>query len=129
VHVVLQVAEALRMIHDEGLANVFHRHAAMARQIRAGVAELGLALQCPALERLSTTVTVVAMSRDVDPNTVRDGMEARGILVAGGLGPFEATALRIGHMGDIRPADVEHTLAVLADVLATSSSHASPSRP
>jgi aspartate aminotransferase-like enzyme len=44
-------------------------------------------------------------------------MRARGILVAGGLEHFQPTAFRIGHMGDIRPADVERTLDALRDVL------------
>jgi aspartate aminotransferase-like enzyme len=44
-------------------------------------------------------------------------MKARGILVAGALEHFQPTAFRIGHMGDIRPPDVERTLAALHDVL------------
>ena len=37
---------------------------------------------------------------------------------AAGLGRYQPSAFRIGHMGDIREADVAHTLAVLGDVLA-----------
>lgn len=64
------------------------------------------------------TVTAIALPAGVSPAAVRDGVKARGILTAAALGPYQATALRIGHMGDIRPADVERTLAALAGALA-----------
>ena len=44
------------------------------------------------------------------PRAFRDRVKARGILTAGGLGPFENAGFRIGHMGDIRIADVDRTL-------------------
>ena len=48
---------------------------------------------------------------------IREGLKARGILTAGGLGKFETTGFRIGHMGDIRVPDVEQTLIALEAVL------------
>jgi aspartate aminotransferase-like enzyme len=51
---------------------------------------------------------------------ISDGMQARGVLIAAGLGQFKDVGFRIGHMGDIRMADVERTLAALAEVLAES---------
>ncbi|HMA25469.1 MAG TPA: alanine--glyoxylate aminotransferase family protein [Gemmatimonadaceae bacterium] len=122
VHIVLQVAEALRMIHDEGLANVYDRHSAMARRVTDGVAELGLSLQCPALEHRSTTLTVIELPADVAPRGIRDALKARGIWTAAGLGPYERHGFRIGHMGDIRMDDVERTLSALRDALATAQS-------
>jgi aspartate aminotransferase-like enzyme len=117
VHPMLQVAEALRMIHEEGLDRVFRRHVDLAERTRAGLAKLGLGLQCPGFSRYSPTLTAVAMPDGADANALRAGLLARGIEVAGGLGPFDATACRIGHMGDIRIADVDRTLAALAEVL------------
>jgi aspartate aminotransferase-like enzyme len=49
---------------------------------------------------------------------VREGLAAHGILVAGALEHFAGSAFRIGHMGDIRPADVARTMDALADVFA-----------
>jgi len=119
VHIVMQVAAALRMIHEEGLVNVYDRHAAMAQRVREGVAELGLSMQCPALERRANTVTAIALPPTVEPRPIRDALKARGIWTAAGLGRYERAGFRIGHMGDIRMADVERTLAALRDVLAT----------
>jgi aspartate aminotransferase-like enzyme len=54
----------------------------------------------------------------VDPKVIRDGLKARGILTAAGMGPYVESAFRIGHMGDIRMSDVDRTLAALGEVLA-----------
>jgi aspartate aminotransferase-like enzyme len=114
VHLALQVAEALRMIHEEGLTNVFCRHAAMSERTRAGAAELGLSLQCPGFARQSATMTALSFAT---PILVREKLKARGILTAAGLGRFQSDGFRIGHMGDIRLEDVEQTLAAVHDVL------------
>ena len=117
IHVVMQVTEALRMIHEEGLDEVYRRHERMASHVRQRATELGLTLQCPELRRFSNTVTAIAVPEAGSLKLLRDRMQERGILVAGGMGQYESTAFRIGHMGDIRPADVERTLAALADVI------------
>jgi len=118
VDIVLQVAEALRLMHEEGLTRVYARHEAMAERARRGAADLGLALQCPTLGAYSTTLTAIASPPGVPPRDLRNGMRLRGVLTAGGLGKYKDTAFRIGHMGDIRPADVERTLTALAETLA-----------
>ena len=118
VHLVLQVAEALRMIHEEGLADVLARHRQMAEQTRAAASALGLSLQCPGLTQRATTLTALTLPSGVSPADVRGALKAQGILTAAGLGPYQATAFRIGHMGDIRPRDIERTLTALADALA-----------
>jgi aspartate aminotransferase-like enzyme len=118
VHLVLQVAEALRLIHEEGLPRVFARHAALGERTRAGAAELGLALQCPALRRFAPTLTAIALPAPLAPKNMRDAIKTRGILTAAGLGPYVANAFRIGHMGDIRVADVERTLLAVREAIA-----------
>ncbi len=118
VDIVLQVAEALRLMHEEGLPNVYQRHAQMAERARRSAAELGLALQCPDLASYSTTLTAIAAPQGVSPKELRNGMRLRGVLTAGGLGKYTESAFRIGHMGDIRLADVDRTLAALAETLA-----------
>jgi aspartate aminotransferase-like enzyme len=117
VHLVLQVAESLRLIHEEGVQRVQERHEANAARVRQGIAERGLSLQCPALRELSPTVTAIALPAGLPPKVVREGLKARGILTAAGLGRYESTGFRIGHMGDIRMPDVERTLGALTMVL------------
>jgi len=117
VHLVLQVAEALRQIHEEGIDAVYARHHANALRVRDAVGELGLAMQCAHLVRRSDTLTAIALPDGVAPKPFRDAIKAAGILTAAGLGPFEATGFRIGHMGDIRAEDVERTINAVAQVL------------
>jgi aspartate aminotransferase-like enzyme len=124
VHLVLQVAEALRMMHEEGLTNVYDRHAAMALRVREGIASLGLSLQCPEADAYAATMTAIALPTGVAPRTIRDGLKADGIWTAAGLGPYERGGFRIGHMGDIRMADVERTLTALRNVMATTTGDA-----
>jgi aspartate aminotransferase-like enzyme len=114
----MQVAEALRMHHEETLAGVIARHARMADLARQGSESLGLKPQCAALRRRSTTLTAIGLPPDLPPTRVRDGLKTRGILTAAGLDRYQPTAFRIGHMGDIREEDVQRTLAALAEVLA-----------
>ena len=126
VHIFLQLAESIAQIHEEGLPNVFARHTEMARLARERTAALGLSILCPRLEQYSTTLTALRAPEDVTVKAIRDAMRARGILTAGGLGAFTTSSFRIGHMGDIRPADVEHTCAALGDVLAELRGQARP---
>jgi alanine-glyoxylate transaminase/serine-glyoxylate transaminase/serine-pyruvate transaminase len=113
----MQVGEALRMIHEEDIETVYRRHAEMAAMVHRAMATLGLQHQCPSLTRRATTVTAIALPPDHPPAQIRDAMRARGLLVAGALEHFQPTAFRIGHMGDIRPADVERTLDALRETL------------
>ena len=119
VHIVLQVAEALRMIHEEGLDA---RVPAARRRwpTRSRAAWPRSAWRCSARHSAAAPRRSrrSRCRRHLPPQRVRDGIKARGILTAAALGRYEPTAFRIGHMGDIRLADVERTLAALADVLA-----------
>ena len=101
-HVVLQTAEALRMIHEEGFESVCARHQEMAARVRREASALGLEEQCPSLTRRSTTVTALALPAGMPPDQVRDGLKRRGILTAAALEQYQPAAFRIGHMGDIR---------------------------
>jgi aspartate aminotransferase-like enzyme len=117
VHLVLQVRAALDLMLEEGLDNVFARHEAMTRRVRDWAESQGLLLQCSQLREFSPTLTGIATPSGVDPQEIRQKMRDRGILIARGIGPYRDSAVRIGHMGDIRLSDVERTLDALGDVL------------
>jgi aspartate aminotransferase-like enzyme len=129
VHIFLQLAESIAQIHEEGLLAVFARHAEMARIARGHTAALGLSLLCPQLDTRSTTLTALIAPDDVPVKAIRDAMRSRGILIAGGLGAFTSSSFRIGHMGDIRPGDVERTCVELGEVLAELRAHGGPPLP
>jgi len=123
VHLVAQVHAALDLIDEEGLEGVFARHEEMGRMARKGAADLGMPLQCPNLQRYTPTLTAIQAPEGIAPLAIRQQLKARGILTAQGLGNFTPTSFRIGHMGDIRPADVQRTLDTLAEVIAVAREH------
>ncbi len=123
IHLVFQVSAALYMIQEEGLERIFARHEEMGRTLRRGALELGMSPQCPELEQLSPTLTGLRAPAGVPPQTIRGQLMARGILTARGLGAYESTSIRIGHMGDIRLTDVQRILDALAEII---EGHAAP---
>jgi len=110
---VFQLLEAERMIHEEGLESVFARHTAMASRVRERTAELGYGLAGSALKERSPTLTALTAPDGVDPESIRKHVLDAGIQIAVGLGPYKSNTIRIGHMGDIRMADVDRTLDAL----------------
>jgi len=118
VHIFLQLAESLTMIHEEGLPLVYARHSSMAATLRDRAASIGLGPLFPDLEHRSPTLTALRTPPDVTPKRIRDGLRDRGILVAEGLGIHSGHAIRIGHMGDIRPSDIARTCDALEVIFA-----------
>ena len=117
VHLVMQVEAALQMIAEEGLSQVFSRHSQMSSAAVERIQSLGLGLQCGGLDRYSPVVTGVQAPPDVAAEAIRRNLRRRGFLTAAGLGKYEGTAFRIGHLGDIRPSDLERALDALEEVL------------
>ena len=113
-----QVNEALRSIHEEGLENVFARHEKMGQMVRDWAKSHRFSLQHPGAQTFTPTLTALRVPEGLNAETIREGVKRRGILTARGLGKYEGKCIRIGHMGDIRPHDVQHTLDVLSEVMA-----------
>ena len=93
--------EALRVIHEEGLAARFARHRLHGDALRAGVAALGLTLfgkEAPA-HRLPF-ITPVIVPEGIDELRVRQRLlEHFGIEIGAAFGPLQGKIWRIGTMG------------------------------
>lgn len=116
VSLVLQLLEAMRMIHDEGLESVFRRHETMANRVRVEARRLGYGTFGDGIEEHSPTLSVLTVPDRHDPASVRSGLRQKGIQISGGMGSYKSSCIRIGHMGDIRTADVDLTLNALAGI-------------
>src|ERR1044071_9421374 len=89
---------ALDMIEEEGLDNVFARHALLARATRAGVAALGLELFGDPDER-SNVVTAVELPETIDGGKVPGALRKLGITANGGQNQLKGKIIRIAHCG------------------------------
>jgi serine---pyruvate transaminase len=117
VHIFLQLAESLAIIHEEGLSAVYARHEATARRARERALAMGFGMLFPDLDRRSPTLTALRTPAGVSPKFLRDGLVRHGILVAEGLGQYSGQCIRIGHMGDIRIRDVDRTCDAIEALL------------
>ena len=114
--------EALDMIAEEGLENIWIRHRVFGEAIRAAVETwaapegLELAVTDPAA-RADSVTTVLTGS--IDPGRLRRICEEEAGLTLGiALGEeFEGSAFRIGHMGHLNPPMVLGTLGTIEAAL------------
>ena len=116
VNEMVALAEALRMIHEEGLPARFARHQRIGRAVRAGLEALGLT-PVTAPDCRADTLSVVFYPKGVEDAPFRKEMASRGVVVAGCLGPLAGKAFRMGHMGNIGPGEVTKTLQAVEDSL------------
>ena len=112
VNEIVALAEALRMVHEEGLPARFARHGRIALSVRAGLAALGLKL-FTAPDCRGDTLSVILLPEGVADLAFRKEMAARGVVVAGGLGPIAGKAFRLGHMGNIGAGEVVKALGAV----------------
>jgi alanine-glyoxylate transaminase/serine-glyoxylate transaminase/serine-pyruvate transaminase len=104
--------EALRMLVDEeGLENVYARHARLASAVRAAVAAWGMKTVCERIENASNTITAVRVPEGFDSNELtRHAREKYGLSLGGGIGALSGVAFRIGHLGSLNELEVLGTL-------------------
>ncbi|UPK74409.1 alanine--glyoxylate aminotransferase family protein [Nocardioidaceae bacterium SCSIO 66511] len=108
----------LGRILDEGLDNVWARHAEAGQALQDGLERLGLELFAQKGSRLPD-LTTVKVPEGVDSAAVRRTLlERYDIEIGAGVGEFAATVWRIGLMGpNASPDSVALILAALGDVL------------
>ncbi|ALE83067.1 pyridoxal-phosphate-dependent aminotransferase family protein [Pseudonocardia sp. HH130629-09] len=104
--------EALRLLHDEGLENVFARHARHAEATRAAVRAWGLEVLALDEREYSSALTAVLVPDDVDADKVRAVILDRFDMSLGaGLGRLAGRIFRIGHLGAFNDLTLAGTLA------------------
>ena len=100
------------MLYDEGLPQVFARHARHASATRAAVRAWGLDVVCLDEGGHSGSVTAVLLSDGHDADKVRDIILDRFDMSLGaGLGKLAGSTFRIGHLGHFNDLTLAGTLA------------------
>jgi alanine-glyoxylate transaminase/serine-glyoxylate transaminase/serine-pyruvate transaminase len=111
--------EALRLIEEEGLERVFHRHARLGEAVRRCVRHWsgnggGPQLFCANPGRYSDSVTAVLMPDGFDCEAVRStALNRFNVSLGAGLSKLAGRVFRIGHLGDLNEPMVLGTLAAV----------------
>jgi alanine-glyoxylate transaminase/serine-glyoxylate transaminase/serine-pyruvate transaminase len=94
--------EAINMLLDEGLDNVFARHHRYAEAVRKAVAAWGLKLVAKEPKWHSDTVSAVYVPEGFDGNEVaRHAYRRYNLALSISLAKIAGKAFRIGHLGDL----------------------------
>jgi alanine-glyoxylate transaminase / serine-glyoxylate transaminase / serine-pyruvate transaminase len=108
------LAEAIDMLHEEGLDNVFARHDRHGEGVRRAVRAWGLEILCKDPKYYSSVLTAVVMPQGHDSDALRKvALDAFDVSLGTGLTKIAGKVFRIGHLGDTNDLTI---LAALAGV-------------
>jgi alanine-glyoxylate transaminase/serine-glyoxylate transaminase/serine-pyruvate transaminase len=95
------LAEAIDMLHEEGLENVFARHDRHAEATRRAARTWGLEILCKDPRHYSSSLTALMMPAGHDADALRKtALEHFDISLGTGLSKVAGKVFRIGHLGD-----------------------------
>jgi alanine-glyoxylate transaminase/serine-glyoxylate transaminase/serine-pyruvate transaminase len=104
--------EAIQMLEEEGLANVFARHDRHAEATRRAVRAWGLEILCQVPEEYSSSLTAVLMPAGHDADKFREVvLEHFDMSLGTGLAKLKGKVFRIGHLGDFNDLTLAGTLS------------------
>ncbi|NOK50252.1 2-aminoethylphosphonate aminotransferase [Burkholderia thailandensis] len=110
VHAYYALVEALREFDEAGGWRARHvRYAALAEQVRAGLAARGMPPVLPEGES-SVVLRAYRLPAGVTYEQLHDGLKARGFVIYAGQGGLSSALFRISTMGAIAAADVDRLL-------------------
>jgi alanine-glyoxylate transaminase/serine-glyoxylate transaminase/serine-pyruvate transaminase len=96
------LAEGIAMLHEEGLDNVFARHARLAEATRRAVRAWGLETLCKDPKYYSPTITAVMMPEGHNADQFRGmALDNFNISYGSSFGAYAGKYFRIGHLGDV----------------------------
>lgn len=103
--------EAIAMLNEEGLSNVFARHDRLAEATRRAVNAWGLEVLCQNPDEYSSSLTAVLMPDGQDADQFRKlVLERFDMSLGNGLGKVAGKVFRIGHLGDFNELMLAGTL-------------------
>ena len=106
------LAEAIDMLHEEGLDNVFARHDRYAEATRRAVQAWGLEVLCQEPQDYSSSLTAVLLPEGHDADALRATILRHFDMSLGnGLSRLAGKVFRIGHLGDFNDLMLMGTLS------------------
>ena len=104
--------EALQILKEEGLNNVFARHDRHAEATRRAVRAWGLEVLCVNPEEYSSSLTAVLLPAGHDADELRKTiLDNFNMSLGNGLGKLQRKVFRIGHLGDFNDLMLTGTLS------------------
>jgi alanine-glyoxylate transaminase / serine-glyoxylate transaminase / serine-pyruvate transaminase len=111
--------EAIEMLHEEGLENVFARHGRHAEATRQAVRAWGLEIWCKEARHYSSSLTAVLVPEGHSADSMRETALAHlDISLGTGLTKLAGKVFRIGHLGDANDLTIIGALAGVEMALA-----------
>ncbi len=110
--------EALSILLEEGLSNVFNRHKICSDALYSGSSAMGLS---PFAKEEDRSISIVALNYldGLEDKTFRNTLANKfKVLVAGGFGNLKGKVFRIGCMGEVSPYHVMRTISAISSTLA-----------
>ncbi len=103
VTLIVALQEALKMIKEKGIENMWNDYKLLAKAARAGMKALGLELfgEVPC-----EVVTSAKVPEEIGGKIVKTLREKYGVSIAGGQGELKGKIIRFAHMGYIGKADL-----------------------
>ncbi len=103
--------EAIAMLREEGLTNVFARHDRHAEATRRAVRAWGLEVLCADPREYSSSLTAVVMPDGYDADALRKAVLDRfNMSLGNGLGKLAGRVFRVGHLGSFNDLMLVGTL-------------------
>ena len=117
VHLLFAARQAIDMLFEEGLENIYLRHSLLAEAVRRAVAVWSegqvLSFNIAEANERSNTVTTVLMN-GADPSALRRYCKDKcGVVLGLGIGDLADQAFRIAHMGHVNAPMILGTLGVV----------------
>ncbi|MFZ9152769.1 MAG: pyridoxal-phosphate-dependent aminotransferase family protein, partial [Candidatus Fonsibacter ubiquis] len=104
--------EALNILMEEGLENIFKRHARLAEATRIAVKAWGLEILAKNPEEYSNTITAVLLPEGYDADNLRKMiLDDFNMSLGMGLNKIKGKVFRIGHLGDFNDLMLAGVLA------------------
>jgi len=110
--------EALTIMLEEGLENVFKRHKICSDALYSGLSAIGLT---PFAKKEDRSISIIALNylQGLQDKTFRDTLADKfKVLVAGGFGNLKGKVFRVGCMGEVNKYHVMRTISAISSTLA-----------
>ena len=110
--------EALTIMLEEGLQNVYRRHKICSDALYSGLSAIGLTPYVAKEEDRSISIVALNYLDGLEDKTFRNTLANKfRVLVAGGFGDLKGKVFRVGCMGEVSPYHVMRTISAISSTL------------